>query len=50
MKLVSNEKSTQILRNAVEEHLVQKNKIAQKFVEIKKLVRYAYENRAHKIN
>ncbi len=30
MKLVSNEKSTQILQNAVKEHLVQKNKNAQK--------------------
>jgi hypothetical protein len=50
MKLVSNEKSTQILRDAVEEHLVQENKAAQRLVEIEELSRYAHENRTHRID
>jgi hypothetical protein len=50
VKRISNEKSTQDLRNVDEEHHVKKNEIAQRFDQIEKLFRYSYENETYKID
>jgi lipopolysaccharide export LptBFGC system permease protein LptF len=47
VKRISNEKSTQNLRNANEEYHVKKNEIAQKLDQIEKLFRYSYENETY---
>jgi tRNA U34 5-methylaminomethyl-2-thiouridine-forming methyltransferase MnmC len=47
---ISNEKSTQDLRDVDEEYHVKKNEIAQKFDQIEKLFRYSYENETYKID
>jgi hypothetical protein len=50
VKRLSNEKSTQSLRDVNEEYHVQKNETAQKFNQIEKLSRYSYENETYKID
>jgi hypothetical protein len=47
VKRISNEKSTQSLRNANEEYHVKKNEIAQKLDQIEKFFRYSYENETY---
>jgi hypothetical protein len=47
VKRISNEKSTQSLRDANEEYHVKKNEIAQKLDQIEKLFRYSYENETY---
>jgi hypothetical protein len=47
VKRISNEKSTQNLRNVNEEYHVKKNEIAQRFDQIEKLFRYSYENETY---
>jgi hypothetical protein len=47
VKRISNEKSTQSLRDANEEYHVKKNEIAQKLDQIEKLSRYSYENETY---
>jgi hypothetical protein len=48
VKRISNEKSTQSLRNVDERYHVKENEIAQKFDQIEKLSRYSYENETYK--
>jgi hypothetical protein len=48
VKRISNEKSTQNLRDADERHHVKKNETAQKLDQIEKLSRYLYENETYK--
>jgi hypothetical protein len=48
VKRISNEKSTQNLRNADERYHVKKNEIAQKLDQIEKFFRYSYENETYK--
>jgi hypothetical protein len=50
VKRISNEKSTQSLRDVDERYHVKKNEIAQKFDQIEKLSRYLYENETYKID
>jgi hypothetical protein len=47
VKLISNEKSTQNLRDANEEYHVKKNETAQRLDQIEKLFRYSYENETY---
>jgi tRNA U34 5-methylaminomethyl-2-thiouridine-forming methyltransferase MnmC len=48
VKRISNEESTQSLRDADENYHVKKNEIAQKLNQIEKLFRYSYENETYK--
>jgi hypothetical protein len=48
VKRISNEESTQSLRNADEEYHVKKNETAQRLNQIEKLSRYSYENETYK--
>jgi hypothetical protein len=50
VKRISNEKSTQSLRDVDEEYHVKENEIAQKFDQIRKFSRYSYENETYKID
>jgi hypothetical protein len=50
VKRISNEKSTQNLRDADEEYHVKKNETAQKLDQIEKFFRYSYENETYKID
>jgi tRNA U34 5-methylaminomethyl-2-thiouridine-forming methyltransferase MnmC len=50
VKRISNEKSTQSLRDADERYHVKKNEIAQRLDQIEKLFRYSYENETYKID
>jgi lipopolysaccharide export LptBFGC system permease protein LptF len=50
VKRISNEESTQNLRNADEEYHVKKNEIAQRLDQIEKLFRYSYKNETYKID
>jgi hypothetical protein len=50
VKRISNEKSTQSLRDVDEEYHVKENETAQKFNQIEKLFRYSYENETYKID
>jgi hypothetical protein len=45
---VSNEESTQSLRDADERYHVKENETAQRFNQIEKLFRYLYENEMYK--
>jgi uncharacterized membrane protein YgaE (UPF0421/DUF939 family) len=47
MKRISNEESTQNLRDANEEYHVKKSETAQRFDQIEKLFRYSYENETY---
>ncbi len=47
VKRISNEKSTQSLRNVNEEYHVKENEIAQRLDQIEKLFRYSYENETY---
>jgi hypothetical protein len=47
VKRISNEESTQSLRDANEEYHVKKNEIAQRLDQIEKLFRYSYENETY---
>jgi hypothetical protein len=47
VKRISNEKSTQNLRDANEEYHVKKNEIAQRLDQIEKFFRYSYENETY---
>jgi uncharacterized membrane protein YgaE (UPF0421/DUF939 family) len=47
VKRISNEESTQNLRDVNEEYHVKKNEIAQRFDQIEKLFRYSYENETY---
>jgi hypothetical protein len=47
VKRISNEESTQSLRDANEEYHVKKNEIAQRSDQIEKLFRYSYENETY---
>jgi hypothetical protein len=47
MKRISNEESTQNLRDANEEYHVKKNETAQELDQIEKLFRYSYENETY---
>ncbi len=47
VKRISNEKSTQSLRNVNEEYHVKKNEITQKLDQIEKLFRYSYQNETY---
>jgi hypothetical protein len=48
VKRISNEESTQNLRDADEEYHVKENEIAQKLDQIEKLSRYSYKNETYK--
>jgi hypothetical protein len=48
VKRISNEKSTQNLRDADKEYHVKKNETAQRFDQIEKFFRYSYENETYK--
>jgi hypothetical protein len=48
VKRISNEKSTQSLRDVNEEYHVKKNETAQELNQIKKLFCYSYENETYK--
>jgi tRNA U34 5-methylaminomethyl-2-thiouridine-forming methyltransferase MnmC len=48
VKRISNEKSTQSLRDADERYHVKENEIAQRLDQIEKLFRYSYENEMYK--
>ncbi len=50
VKRISNEKSTQNLRDVDEEHHVKENEIAQKLNQIWKLFSYSYKNETYKID
>jgi fructose-1,6-bisphosphatase len=50
VKRISNEKSTQSLRNVDERYHVKENEIAQRLDQIEKLFRYSYENETYKID
>jgi hypothetical protein len=50
VKRISNEKSTQSLRDVDKEHHVKENKTAQRFNQIWKLFNYSYKNETYKIN
>jgi lipopolysaccharide export LptBFGC system permease protein LptF len=50
VKRISNEKSTQNLRDADKEYHVKENEIAQRFNQIEKLSRYSHENETYKID
>jgi hypothetical protein len=47
VKRISNEKSTQNLRDANEEYHVKENETAQRLDQIEKLFRYSYENETY---
>jgi hypothetical protein len=47
VKRISNEKSTQSLRNVNEEYYVKENETAQKLDQIEKFFRYSYENETY---
>jgi hypothetical protein len=47
VKRISNEKSTQNLRDANEEYHVKENETAQRLDQIEKLSRYSYENETY---
>ncbi len=47
VKRISNEESTQNLRDAVERYHVKKSEIAQRFDQIEKFFRYSYENETY---
>jgi hypothetical protein len=47
VKRISNEKSTQNLRNVNEEYHVKKNETAQRLDQIEKFFRYSYENETY---
>jgi hypothetical protein len=47
VKRISNEKSTQNLRDVNEEYHVKENEIAQRFDQIEKFFRYSYENETY---
>jgi lipopolysaccharide export LptBFGC system permease protein LptF len=47
VKRISNEESTQSLRDANEEYHVKKNETAQRLDQIEKLFRYSYENETY---
>jgi hypothetical protein len=47
VKRISNEKSTQNLRDVNEEYHVKENETAQKFDQIEKFFRYSYENETY---
>jgi hypothetical protein len=47
VKRISNEESTQCLRDANEEYHVKKNETAQKLDQIEKFFRYSYENETY---
>jgi hypothetical protein len=47
VKRISNEKSTQSLRDVNEEYHVKKNETAQRLDQIEKLFRYSYENETY---
>jgi hypothetical protein len=47
VKRISNEKSTQNLRDANEEYHVKKNETAQRLDQIEKFFRYSYENKTY---
>jgi hypothetical protein len=47
VKRISNEKSTQSLRDVNEEYHVKENKTAKKLDQIEKLFRYSYENETY---
>jgi aspartokinase-like uncharacterized kinase len=47
VKFISNEESTQSLRDVNEEYHVKKNEIAQRLDQIEKLFRYSYENETY---
>jgi hypothetical protein len=48
VKRISNEKSTQNLRDVDEEYHIKKNEIAQKLDQIEKFFRYSHENETYK--
>jgi predicted glycoside hydrolase/deacetylase ChbG (UPF0249 family) len=48
VKRISNEESTQSLRDANEKYHVKENEIAQRLDQIEKLFRYSYENETYK--
>jgi hypothetical protein len=48
VKRISNEESTQNLRDADEEYHVKENEIAQRLDQIEKFFRYSYENETYK--
>jgi hypothetical protein len=48
VKRISNEKSTQSLRDADEKYHVKENETAQRLDQIEKLFRYSYENETYK--
>jgi hypothetical protein len=48
VKLISNEKSTQSLRDVDERYHVKENETAQRFDQIEKFFRYSYENETYK--
>jgi spore germination cell wall hydrolase CwlJ-like protein len=50
VKRISNEKSTQSLRDAHEEYHIKENETAQKLDQIEKLFRYSHENETYKID
>ncbi len=50
VKRISNEKSTQSLRDVDEEYHVKKNEIAQRLNQIEKFFRCSYENEMYKID
>ncbi len=50
VKRISNEKSTQNLRDVNEEYHVKENETAQKLDQIEKLFRYSYENETYWID
>jgi hypothetical protein len=50
VKRISNEKSTQSLRDVDERYHVKKNETAQRLDQIEKLFRYSYENETYKID
>jgi hypothetical protein len=50
VKRISNDESTQSLRDADEEYHVKKNEVAQRFNQIEKFFRYSHENETYKID
>jgi hypothetical protein len=50
VKRISNEESTQSLRDADEKYHVKENETAQRLDQIEKLFRYLYENETYKID
>ncbi len=50
VKRISNEKSTQSLRDVDERYHIKENETAQRFDQIEKFFRYSYENETYKID